>query len=193
MKLLALRSLFLIALLSQQPASLEDPDAYGVYNALIPFNWLLRDAHATELLIQSTTEADSSWYKECAPSGSDLTGPWLEALADFKAQNKTAKLLAARFSLPVSYRFESKDTIFAFFSSPQSGHWDAFHAAYPKARGFIQLSAVGFDKARERAIVYIAHSCGGLCGQGGYAFLQKTPDGWRGARLKDVNTCMWNS
>jgi len=158
---------------------------------LIPFDWLLREAHASELLIQNTTEVDSPRFKRCLPSGPELTGPWVEALNDFKAQQTTAKSLDHQFSLPVPYRFESKDTIESFFirAGPM---WEGFHAAYPQAKGYLSVSAVGFDKAHRHALVYMAHSCGMLCGQGGYHFLERAPDGWREVRLK-ANTCMWVS
>jgi hypothetical protein len=75
------------------------------------------------------------------------------------------------------------------FTSAGPMGWDAFYGAYPKSRGYLRVSAVGFDKAHDHAIVYMAHACGGLCGQAGYHFLERTADGWKGACL-DVSTCM---
>jgi hypothetical protein len=144
----------------------------------------------SELLIQDSTEVDSPFFKRCVPSG--LTGTWVEALNDFKTQQVSAKFLDRAFSLPFPYRFESRDTIRSFFIPAGPMGWDVFYATYPKSRGYLQVSAVGFDKAHEHAIVYMAHSCGGLCGQGGYRFLERTAGGWTEARL-NVADCGWVS
>ena len=100
-----------------------DLDAYAVYSALIPSDWLLRVAHASELLIQNTTEVDSRVLGRCLPSGRAVTGPWLEALNDFEAQHTTAKSLDRKFSLPVPYRFESRDSIQPFFIARGPDDW----------------------------------------------------------------------
>ena len=192
MKHLALAVFVLAVALVQPSGTITDPDAYAVYNALVPSDSLLREAHATEALIQDTTVSDSAFFKRCVPSGPDMKGPWEEALNDFKGQLTTAKRLDRQFSLPVAYRLEPKDTIRSFFIVAGVMGWPAFHAAYPNAHGFLELSAVGFDKTRERAVVYMAHSCGGLCGEGGYHFLERQADGWTAVR-PNVNVCMWAS
>jgi len=185
-------ALLLIATLRVQPSgTVADPDAYAIYNALIPSNWLLRVAHASELLIQDTTEFETLMGQECFPSGPDLIGPWAEALAALKEQNATAQTLARQFALPVSYRLESKEQIKGFFK-PTGGGWTDFSARYPNARGFLSVSAVGFDKAHQVAIVYMAHSCGLLCGGGGYEFFWHEPGQWTNVRLR-ANTCGWAS
>jgi hypothetical protein len=176
---------------SQGPNTLVDPDSYAVYNALIPSDWLVRVAHASELLIQNTTQSDSPFLSGCVPRGPRLTGPWLEAMNVFRAQQTTAKSLDRQFSLPVPYRLESRETIQSFFNS-RDPSWERLHATYPAAKGYLVVSAVGFDKAHEHAVVYLAHSCGGLCGEGGYHFLERAPDGWREVRLNARN-CNWVS
>ena len=52
-------------------------------------------------------------------------------------------------------------------------------AAY--SGGYIQLSAVGFDAAGTRAMVYVAYQCGGLCGGGTLYLPEKVNGGWREA------------
>ena len=175
----------------QAPGTLIDPDTYAVYNVLIPSDWLLRVAHASELLIQDTTEVDSPLVRGCLPSGPEVTGPWLEALSEFKTQQTTSRALDRQFSLPVPYRFESRDTILSF--CVKAGPlWEGFHAAHPQAKGYLTVSAVGFDKTHKHALAYMAHFCNMLCGQGGYHFVERAPDGWREVRVNG-NNCMWVS
>ena len=184
-KPLTLAALLSLAL-SQAPATLTDPEAYAVYSALIATDSFVRGARPTELLIQGATDAGGT--VRCAPSGPDLSGPWVEALTDLNAQRGKTELFERQFSLPVAYRFETRETLQSFFTAAGPG-WDAFHAAYPKSRGFIRLSAVGFDRPHQHAIVHMAHSCGGLCGESAYHFLQRTTHGWDEVRLK-VNPCL---
>lgn len=183
--------LALAALVAQPSGTVSDPDAYAVYNAVIPSDSLVHDAHPTELLIQDTTEGHPQFLNYCFPDGSGLPGPWQDVLTNYREQNITAKLLTAQLSLPVASRLETKSTIQGFFASPGSGGWTAFNAAHPDAKGYLQVSAVGFDKSHERAMVYTGHSCGGLCGEGTFHYLERTDGGWREVRL--AKNCMWAS
>jgi hypothetical protein len=167
MRHLVVVGLVAIALVPQPTGTLTDPDAYAVYNALIPSNWLIREAHAKELLIQDTTRLAGLAGEACFPTGTDLIGPWALAAANLKQQNAEPKLLLQQFNLAVRYRLETKDTIDGFFKGLGLFGWETFHAAYPDAKGFLWVSAVGFDEGHDHAIVYVAHLCGGLCGEGG--------------------------
>lgn len=196
MKHLALAPLVLVTLVAQPSGTISDPDAYAVYNAVIPSTELIRSLHASELLIQDLTVASSSESKGCVPSGPGLIGGWQDALTNFTAMNAAPKHLSLQFSLPsllVPYRLESKETIRGFFTSSHGIRaWEAFHAAYPSAKGYLMLSAVGFDKTHEHAIVYMADGCGSLCGKGEYYFLERTNNRWRALPL-DVKNCSWVS
>jgi hypothetical protein len=70
--------------------------------------------------------------------------------------------------------------------------WDSFYSRYPDSGGYIQLSAVGFSADKTKALVYLAHYCGSLCGTGGYAFLEKRDGKWVRATLK-ASECGWIS
>jgi hypothetical protein len=45
--------------------------------------------------------------------------------------------------------------------------------------GVVTLSAVGFSRSGREALVFVAHSCGGLCATGHFVFLRLHADGWR--------------
>jgi hypothetical protein len=182
-------ALFLASAVPLQPSGVvTDPDAYAVYNAVIPSDSFVRDAHAKELLIQETTRLPDPTGKYCFPSGPDLTGPWAAALANLKQQNAETKTLLRRFTSPMPYRLIPKETLDGFFNAAGIDGWGAFHASYPDARGFLQVSVVGFDETHERAIIHLSHSCGSLCGEGRYHFLVRTANGWSEPRL-NINGC----
>ncbi len=51
----------------------------------------------------------------------------------------------------------------------------------------VALSRVGFNAAGDRAVLYIAFTCGGLCGEGDILWLRHTPDdGWRVIRRDNL-------
>ena len=72
--------------------------------------------------------------------------------------------------------------------------WRNFHQRYPESGGFIELSAVGFDSARKRAMVYMAYHCDEACAWGTHHLLKKMSSGtWREIELPDIRQCEWVS
>ncbi|HEY7285781.1 MAG TPA: hypothetical protein VH497_10080 [Vicinamibacterales bacterium] len=175
------------------PKPLVDPDAYAVYAAVLPSNWLVRTGHATRLVIQDTTEIADFAASHCYPKGADIdNGAWTAALDDFKAQNAEPLALLNQLTLDRPYELVPGDHLRSFFKTAGVDGWENFMAAYPDASGYIQLSAVGFDRDKTKAIVYVAHHCGGLCGKGTYHFLERQQGQWRQVS-PNVQTCMWVS
>ncbi len=66
-------------------------------------------------------------------------------------------------------------------------------ARYPGSGGYLQVSAVGFDAAKIRAMVYMGHHCGGLCGGGAFHLMTKVNGQWREADVDGVSNCTWVS
>jgi hypothetical protein len=57
--------------------------------------------------------------------------------------------------------------------------WRAFNARHPGSSGYFQVSAVGYDRGGTRAVLYVGHSCGSLCGTGSIVTLARAGNGWR--------------
>jgi hypothetical protein len=71
--------------------------------------------------------------------------------------------------------------------------WDAFFGKYPDSRGYIELSAVGFNADKTLAVVYMGHHCHYLCGGGTQHMLEKVDGQWQPAKLKAKGGCSWAS
>jgi hypothetical protein len=188
-------SILLLAIaLAQSPRPLIplDSDAYDVFAAVLPSEWPVRVGRAKRLLIQDTTTVDrlTPDGAECYPEG--LEGSWLEALADFKKQNATSQLLSPSFPIGLPYDLESKDVLLSFFKERGPIGWDDFNRVHRDTSGYVVVSAVGFDAAKTRAMVYVAEYCGGLCGAGSYHFLERKLAAWVETRLQ-AKTCRWIS
>lgn len=57
--------------------------------------------------------------------------------------------------------------------------WDDFYSRYPGTAGFVAVSLPVLSEDRQQALIYVAHSCDGLCGAGNLFVLQRTAGGWR--------------
>jgi len=56
--------------------------------------------------------------------------------------------------------------------------WRKFMAKHANTPGIIIVSRVGFNRARDQAVVYSGMSCGMLCGQGEFTWLLKHDGVW---------------
>jgi len=165
----------------------EDPEAYVVYAALIA-NEIRATPSRKPLVIQRET----TFSKECIVSGGALETDWKPVADDFKLQNASVRLVAPDRNLGRPYVVVPQKDLLAFFGK-QGGSWPAFYQRYPDSGGYVEVSAVGFDPSKTRAMVYVSHYCGGLCGGGSYHLLEKSGGAWREADVPGVSTCIWIS
>lgn len=191
-------ALLLLALFSANPQSLEknrtlrtytNHDAYAVYAALLPGSWSYGKPRPGNLVIlQETTDERSSG---CFP---DLKGDWAPVLDSYKSENRASRLLSHSIHAETPYDFMTSKEMAEMFSShtsPVEG-WSKFYKRYPNSPGIIEFSAVGFNRKRTKALVYVVRQCGGLCGTGGYKFLVKRDDEWVNIDIH-VRNCGWIS
>ena len=171
---------------------LEDPEAYAVYAALLPNQWAVRHAKATILVFQQETGT----YPQCLPSGPLLNTEWKPVVDSYRTENEHGRLLQPGFPLGIPYmvvrRAEIKATFTTVPNDPQFG-WTGFYARYPNSKGYMVASVPGFDGNRRRAMVYMGHSCGPVCGGGTYHLLEKTDGSWREIRAAGITSCAWYS
>ena len=56
--------------------------------------------------------------------------------------------------------------------------WARFYRQFPGSTGLVSLSRIGFNDDHTEALVYVAHTCGSLCGSGEFVILKKTQGHW---------------
>lgn len=183
-----------LPVLQQDPGaiSVEDPEAYAVYASLLPSEWTVRTAHAKTRVFQE--ETGMNW--RCLPSGKPLEEDWRPVVDSFRSENAKPRRLRAGFRLGTPYLVVPSADIAASLhdvrDDPNLG-WDGFYRRYPDSGGFMVVSAVAFDASKQRAMVYMAHFCGSLCGGGMHHLLEKVGVAWQEARLPGVSNCAWAS
>lgn len=171
---------------------ITDPDAYSVYRAVIPHEWPVRVANAKRLVIAR----EAATYDQCLPTGPPMGAEWRPVLENYKAENEGVRHLLADRDLGIPYIVQPLEELNAFFTPPAGNFergWSNFYRRYPDSGGYMEVSAVGFNTTKTRALVYVSHHCGGLCGGGSHHLLEKGDGGWQRANLKDVKMCIWMS
>ena len=171
------------------------PEAYAVYSAIMANEWPIRVAKAQRLVIQTETTDYPDYSKDekiCLVPTKDEKSLYDPVIADYVAVNKKAWLLQRKFEIGIPYEFISKAEISAIFEKKGMDGWTDLRAKHPDSGGMISMSAVGFNADKTIAIVYMGHSCGGLCGGGLYHVLKKIDGKW--GEIKWLGTsCMWAS
>lgn len=130
---------------SDPPVLAVDADAYAVYGALFDAN----DAKPLVLQRETTTWPQTS--SGCTRFISGMSGEWQEVARDFTQKNARAWLLPAR--LPFKYSFMRQAEIEAH-DAPLRKKYRGYNGI-PGAIKYTALSAVGFNAAKTKALVYV--------------------------------------
>ena len=167
-----------------EPRTLDDPEAYAVYAALLPGEWAIRNARAKRLVFQKETAVTSG----CAPTGEALQTDWKPTVDNFWAENARSHLLSEGFPLGIPYVAVASEEIRALFGNRLG--WDLFYQRFPDSGGYIVVSAVGFDAGKRRAMVQLSSSYGMLGAYRRFYFLTRTDSAWRETKIPGVSACI---
>jgi hypothetical protein len=151
-------------------------EEYEVYSALIQsvYNNAL-------IVIEDTTAQPDSGLFSPTDAVRFMRNQWRELgddiLSDFQTKNEKPSVLERRFTLSVRYAFISKQEIESIFSDNNSG-WDDFYAKYPGSQGILTLSRVGFNEAKDTAVLYAGNQSHWVAGEGNMVLVKKTAGRW---------------
>jgi hypothetical protein len=140
------------ALIASSPAQrqdvITDMDAYRIYAVLVPQAWA-RYSTGT-LLLQRETEVETRCRVSRTPEDAD----WLAAEESFRQENARVRLLEPKLPLELPYRLIDRAEIEADdarLAKQYPGIWQR----RPGSLEYVAVSAVGFNPARTKAIVYV--------------------------------------
>ncbi len=171
---------------SEEP-SYDDAEAYRVYSTLIPEDWVWLSAKAESLVIAALTVSSEM----CLKPEDEFERVLDPAIANYKKLATKRWHLQREFSLSKPYELIEQQELDGYFRDGGSG-WKGFYARYPQSGGYLFFSPVGFNPAKDVAVVQVNHSCGGLCGGGTFAVLQKRDGEWKQLDWKG-SSCGWAS
>ena len=181
-----------------RPPAVDDPEAYRVYGSVLSTDWPVwpashtrgpaKAAATTTALVHQETLTSDCMFARGRPidrSGSvviergvvrpitagDFGGrvwrpdpTWQPVLDAYLAAQSTVRTVLPDQQLGFPY------TLLTAQGNPNGA-----------GSGYIQVSAVGFDAAKTRAMVFVTYECGGLCGGGNLYLLEKVNGSWREA------------
>jgi hypothetical protein len=168
---------------TRQPAArvpvVEDSEAYAVYSAFIAKEYERFGLLVIERAAGCCPERDDAAIKERMPSVRQDT------LDDFFSK-KGERQLAANFELKAKYVIVGGEDLQDVFpeEAPSKSYddmakrWDSFYAKYPGSAGVVFFSTVGFNLAKDQALLFTGRACGPLCGLGQYVLLEKKERVW---------------
>ena len=175
---------------AETPGRITDAASYEVYGAALKLDaWARR---ASTVFLRGSTRFD----KECLTSPDAVPGDWNGVLSDYLRKNRESSELDASAKLAVPVQTLGTLWVDDIISKP--GEWEFFwHEPTnaldvpigPDDEVLFQVSAVGFDKAQRRAIVYLAHHAGGDSGAGTVWLLERQADGW--VPFTTFEQCKW--
>jgi hypothetical protein len=148
-------------------APYENSDAYDVYGALLS----AEHANATSPLVISVETEPSGMCLE--PEG-ESKRTLMYAIADYNKQNAKTYRLQPKFKMKRRYELLNKEEIYARFKQPGEGRW-------------VELSAVGFNRKRTVAVLWVSYGCPGLCGGGTFHVLHKKNRRWEPLEWKGTS------
>ncbi len=159
--------------------STDRSDEYEVLSALI--NELYVEDQVKLIVITNPTCCDTSrmdlqtdlYVQRLRPVSS-------EALEDYVARNRQSIALEKEFTLKIDYRIVPYADIEKLFRGIDlDDAWKTFYSKYPASGGYIRLSRVGFNKAKDQAIVSTGWMAGPLRGEGYHVLLTRQEGLWK--------------
>ena len=174
---------FLIAVLllaaspmaASQPGSEPDSEEYAIYSLVLNELKMINESY---IVVNDHTIADRKPFtpiKERLQSANRQVRGGLpqQIRNDFETKNQNRYRLEDRFDLSVKKVFLSQAEIDKLVLP----EWIDFLKKYP-AHGLIELSRVGFNASRDRALVYVGSQGGPKSGAGFMVLLSKKSGHW---------------
>jgi hypothetical protein len=191
-------SLFLIALVglasfssvravdrqsSKSTPPYENPEAYGVYSAVLSMGGQWDDSKSLVVLKElPLKEWPIGSPRDALRGDEEFRGNFDRIFKSFEQANRQSLFLENYFVIQKSYQLVGLAELeSAFHSTKPDAHrdgWEGFRQHFPNSTGYLILSAVGFNPERTIAIVFVDYRCGGLCGSARYYILQKRDKDW---------------
>ncbi len=161
------------------PLAAVPAEEYAVYAAA-----MLKVVHGSSFVVVDTT----SMHNKPGEIPAALNFPpedkprlTADLVGDFKMKNSAPSTLASGFPAAVSVTLITEAERQAMFAGCLGGDacgWSVFYKRYAGASGITSLSRVGFNDARDIALLYLGHSRDWEAGMGLYVLLAKHEGRW---------------
>ena len=159
---------------------ITEPESYEIYSHLIAAEIA---AHwPMSVRVGVTRETQRGPLPMCIepPPGQDAL--YRPMINDFEQRNASRLALQPKLKLSSMYMWVDPKQTREFLADPK----------VPSV--LFEVSAVGYNQDRTRALVYVGHHCGRLCGSGMYYLLVQRAGRWElDSEYRGVPSCVWAS
>jgi hypothetical protein len=163
---------------SARSVDMPDREAFAVYTSVLAVAHPTDGGPSTPIVRR---DIDALRPGVCVPDGKAMTGRWRSALDSFKSENAHDRVLPDG-AVPEPYDLLTDAQIDAL----RAREGDQF----PRGRTVLDLSAIGFDRSKTRAILHVSYFCGALCAGSRYHLLYKIDGTWSEVILPDIDLCV---
>ncbi len=172
---------------NDQGALISDPEEYAVFSALLKAQY---PAKAPQILViddwtpSSEREPNIGFVGGLTPMGAGRPAVQPETAADFESKGMHSFRLERKFGSDLSYVLVPESDLRDIFHPDANGKvgsqpWRDFYEKYPGAQGIMSLSRVGFNKAKNEALIYVINQWGLVGGSAFYYVLVKRQGVWK--------------
>ena len=169
----------------------EEKDSYEIYSILLrtelPSQWNITGWAVEQETQTYPTFGVMSSIGMCLQPPKAQESIYRPLIDDYAAKNKKKLTLERNFDLP-QYALVGPTDVKAIQQRSRVADGFPFNSSV-----IFHVSAVGFNRDGTRALVYVGHHCGSLCGGGGYHFLVKKDGRWQVDREYGGMSCFWAS
>ena len=128
----------------------------------------------TIVIVSETGELNEYWKDELV-DGLEGKGISREVIEDWRKENRTTKPLQGKFDLSYEFHLVSKTELEGY---EKVNFFGEFYEKYPDSNGLISVSKIGFDAARNKALIHVVHSYGILGASYNFITLERTGGVW---------------
>jgi len=144
-------------------------EAYEVYSAILP------TIGESPLVIRTETRTPEICLQPLDAQAERTLRP---VINNYLELNALPWQLQKHFDIKRHYELLAEEELSATFPSGMNGSpsmegWGTFYERHPDSKGWIELSAVGFNADKTIAVVYMGYYCGDGCRGGEFRALQK--------------------
>ena len=116
----------------------------------------------------------------------ELPGVDTATVRNFEERSRQRRPLSAltHLDLAIPVTLADRKELIALPRTSAARYWSEFYKVYPESGGLIELSGIGYNAARDVAVLTVDTGCGELCGSGMLAVVTRLAGVWKVATIK---------
>ncbi len=158
----------------------NEREEYSIYSLSIEHIYLrnllsTNKSEVRSIVIISQTNPLNEYWRDEFIDNLENEGIPEEVIEDWRKENESNKLLQRKFDLSYEYHLVTRTELDRYEAD---SFFSEFYRRYPDSNGLISVSRIGFDKAKNKALIHVIHSYGTLGASYNFVALKRTDGAW---------------